>query len=240
MRSLPFFLLFIFLPFINWSQHQRLENYKNFDKPLMQFGVQLGMNNAGFNLIPTKDAFSAYGYRSIQAKSQPGMTIGMLTSIKLGSPVLRFRIIPTFSFQERVINYYSSPTTENGKEIFNEERVNSSNVDLPMLLQFRTLRYGNFTSYFIGGGQYSIDLQSTADKTQNTVDPFIKLQKKYWMGQAGIGVEFFAEYFKFGMEIKYSQGFHNVLIQDNSAVSNPLQSLRNNAWIFTITFEGGL
>jgi hypothetical protein len=60
------------------------------------------------------------------------------------------------------------------------------------------------------------------------------------MGQAGIGVEFFAEYFKFGMEIKYSQGFQNVLIQDNSAVSNPLQSLRNNAWIFTITFEGGL
>ena len=159
MRSLPFFLLFIFLPFINWSQHQRLENYKNFDKPLMQFGVQLGMNNAGFNLIPTKDAFSTYGYRSIQAKSQPGMTIGMLTSIKLGSPVLRFRIIPTFSFQERVINYYSSPTTENGKEVFNEERVNSSNVDLPMLLQFRTLRYGNFTSYFIGGWQYSIDLQ---------------------------------------------------------------------------------
>jgi hypothetical protein len=42
------------------------------------------------------------------------------------------------------------------------------------------------------------------------------------------------------MEVKYSQGFQNVLIQDNSAVSNPLQNLRNNAWIFTLTFEGGL
>ena len=240
MRFLSLILFVLLIPFTHWSQHQRLENYKNFDKALMQFGVQMGLNNAGFNLVPIKETHSLFGYRSIQAKSQPGMTIGMLTSIKLGSPVLRFRIIPTFSFQERVINYYSSPTTENGKEIFNEERVNSSNVDLPMLLQFRTLRYGNFTSYFISGGQYSIDLQSTADKTQNTVDPFIKLQKKYWMGQAGVGVEFFAEYFKFGMEIKYSQGFQNVLIQDNSAVSNPLQSLRNNAWIFTITFEGGL
>jgi hypothetical protein len=109
-----------------------------------------------------------------------------------------------------------------------------------MLLQIRTLRYGNFTSYFTGGGQYSIDLQSSADKTQNIVDPFIKLQKKYWMAQTGVGVEFFAEYFKFGMEIKYSQGFQNVLIQDKSEVSNPIQSLRNNAWIFTITFEGGL
>jgi hypothetical protein len=168
------------------------------------------------------------------------MTIGMLSSIKLGTPVLRFRFIPTFSFQERVINYYSNPKVKDGKEVFNEERINSSNVDFPMLLQIRTLRYGNFTSYFTGGGQYSIDLQSSADKTQNIVDPFIKLQKKYWMAQTGIGVEFFAEYFKFGMEIKYSQGFQNVLIQDKSEVSNPIQSLRNNAWIFTITFEGGL
>jgi hypothetical protein len=240
MRFSSLILFVLLIPFCHWSQHQRLENYKNFDKALMQFGVQMGMNNASFNLIPIKEAYSLYGYRSIQAKSQPGLTIGMLTSIKLGSPVLRLRIIPTFSFQERVINYYSSPKIQEGKEEFNEERINSSNVDLPVLLQFRTLRYGNFTSYFIGGGQYSIDLQSTVDKTQNLVDPFIKLQKKYWMGQAGIGVEFFAEYFKFGMEIKYSQGFQNVLIQDNSAVSNPLQSLRNNAWIFTITFEGGL
>lgn len=232
-------IIFIF-PLISWTQHQRLENYKNFDKALMQFGVQLGMINSSFNLLPKTEAFSLYGYRSIQAKSQPGMTIGMLSSIKLGSPVLRFRFIPTFSFQERVINYYSTPNTIGGKEVFNEERINSSNVDLPILLQFRTLRYGNFTSYFIGGGQYSIDLQSAADKTQNIVDPFIKLQKKYWMGQAGIGVEFFAEYFKFGVEVKYSQGFQNILIQDNSAVSNPLHSLRNNAWIFTITFEGGL
>ncbi len=240
MRFLPQLVITFTFPLISWTQHQRLENYKNFDKALMQFGVQMGINNAGFNLIPTLDAYSKYGYKSIQAKSQPGMTIGMLTSIKIGSPVLRFRLIPTFSFQERVINYYSNPKSLGEKDVFNEERINSSNVDIPMLLQFRTLRYGNFTSYFIGGGQYSIDLQSSIDKTQNIVDPFIKLKKKYWMGQAGIGVEFFAEYFKFGMEVKYSQGFQNVLIQDNSAVSNPLQNLRNNAWIFTITFEGGL
>jgi hypothetical protein len=240
MRFLPLLLFILLKPCLSWSQHQRLENYKRFDKAIMQFGVQMGMNNAGFNMVPVLNAYELYGYRSIQSKSQPGMTIGMLSSIKLGTPVLRFRFIPTFSFQERVINYYSNPKVKDGKEVFNEERINSSNVDFPMLLQIRTLRYGNFTSYFTGGGQYSIDLQSSADKTQNIVDPFIKLQKKYWMAQTGIGVEFFAEYFKFGMEIKYSQGFQNVLIQDKSEVSNPIQSLRNNAWIFTITFEGGL
>jgi hypothetical protein len=223
-----------------YAQHQRLENYKNFDKSWLQFGVQMGVNNASFNLIPTLNAYTSFGYRSIKAKSQPGMTIGMLTSLKLGTPVLRLRLIPTFSFQERVIQYFGNPLSVGGKETYNEERVNSSNVDLPLLLQIRTIRYGNFTSYCIGGAQYSIDLQSAADKTQNIIDPFIKLKKNYLMAQAGVGVEFFAEYFKFGMEIKYSQGFQNVLIQDFSAVSNPLSSLRNNAWIFTITFEGGL
>jgi hypothetical protein len=240
MRFLSFFILFIVFPVFSWSQHQRLENYKNFDRSYVQFGVQFGINTAGFNLVPKVDAYSSFGYRSIEVKPQPGLTIGMLTSLKLGAPILHLRFVPTFSFQERVINYYSNPKIVGGKEVFNEERVNSSNVDLPLLLQVRTMRYGNFTSYFVGGMQYSVDLQSAQDKTQNIVDPFIKLDKKYWMGQTGIGVEFFSEFFKLCLELKYSQGFKNVLIQDNSAVSNPLQSLKNNAWIFTVTMEGGL
>jgi len=41
------------------------------------------------------------------------------------------------------------------------------------------------------------------------------------------------------LEIKYSQGLQNVLVQDLSPVSKPINSLYNNSWIFTVTFEGG-
>ena len=241
MNFLKSILFFIFFSVSNCltAQHQRLENYKNFDKEVISFGVQMGFNYTGFNFAPTLNAFSAYGFRSIQAQSLPGAQVGLLASLKLGTPILRLRLIPTFSFQERVLTYYSAPKPNQTSEVSNEERVNSSNVDFPLLLQIRTLRYGNFTAFAVTGMQFSLDLQSMEDKSQNYIDPFIKIRKKDWMAQIGGGVEFFNEFFKLGLEIKYSQGLQNVLIQDLSPVSKPINSLYNNSWIFTVTFEGG-
>lgn len=221
------------------GQHQKLENYKNFDKEVLSFGVQMGFNYTGFNFTPTLDAYSAYGFRSIQAQALPGAQVGLLASLKLGTPILRLRFIPTFSFQERVIKYYSAPKTSQTTETYNEECVNSSNVDFPLLFQIRTLRQGNFTAFALTGMQFSLDLQSMEDKSQNFIDPFIKIRKMDWMAQFGGGVEFFNEFFKLGLELKYSQGLQNVLIQDLSPVSKPINSLYNNSWIFTVTFEGG-
>lgn len=235
-----FLYSFVFFCVLNaHSQHQRLENYKNFDKEVLSFGVQMGFNYTGFNFTPTWDASSAFGFRSIQSQALPGAQVGLLASLKLGTPILRLRLIPTFSFQERVIKYYSAPKQNQTSEVYNEERVNSSNVDFPLLLQIRTLRYGNFTAFALTGMQFSLDLQSMEEKSQSYIDPFIKIRQKDWMAQFGGGVEFFNEFFKLGLEIKYSQGIQNVLIQDMSPVSKPINSLYNNSWIFTVTFEGG-
>jgi hypothetical protein len=237
-KYLSFILVFVVCSNA-FAQHQKLENYKNFDKEIMSFGVQMGFNYTGFNFAPTLNAYSAYGFRSIQAQALPGAQVGLLASLKLGTPILRLRLIPTFSFQERVIKYYSAPKVNLTSETYNEERVNSSNVDFPLLFQIRTLRQGNFTAFAITGIQFSLDLQSMQDKSQNYIDPFIKIKKKDWMAQFGGGVEFFNEYFKLGLELKYSQGLQNVLIQDLSPVSKPINSLYNNSWVFTVTFEGG-
>ena len=238
LKYLSFILVFVVCS-NTFSQHQKLENYKNFDKEIMSFGVQMGFNYTGFNFTPTLNAYSAYGFRSIQAQALPGAQVGLLASLKLGTPILRLRLIPTFSFQERVIKYYSAPKANQTTETYNEERVNSSNVDFPLLFLIRTLRQGNFTAFALTGIQFSLDLQSMEDKSQNFIDPFIKIRKKDWMAQFGGGVEFFNEFFKLGLELKYSQGLQNVLIQDLSPVSKPINSLYNNSWIFTVTFEGG-
>ena len=232
-------IVVVFVSFFSSAQHQRLENYKNFDKEVLSFGVQMGFNYTGFNFTPAFNAYKDFGFRSIQAQALPGAQVGLLASLKLGTPILRLRLIPTFSFQERVIQYYSAPKLNQTQEVYNEERVNSSNVDFPLLLQIRSLRYGNFTAFAVTGMQFSLDLQSMEDKSQNYIDPFIKIRKKDWMAQFGGGVEFFNEFFKLGLEIKYSQGLQNVLVQDMSPVSKPITSLYNNSWIFTVTFEGG-
>ena len=145
----------------------------------------------------------------------------------------------SLSFQERVLNYtFQNPDPTATKDIVDEERVNSTNIDLPLMFQFRTLRYNNFASYVLVGGQYTIDLQSQQDASQDFIDPFIKIKKIDYFGQVGGGVEFFAPYFKFGIELKYSRSFMNSFIQDQTPVSKPLDKLFNNAWWVSFIFEG--
>jgi hypothetical protein len=220
------------------AQLQKPENYSKFDARLLHFGVQLGLNSNNFLLVTQPSLFSKYNYTSIVTERLPGAQVGMVVSLKCFTPIVRLRFVPTFSFIERVIKYQAFSKDVDDKIESIEKRINSSNLDFPLMLQLRTLRSRNFDAFCLGGIQYTYDLQSMADKTQNFIDPFIKLKKQNLMLQAGGGIEFFAEYFKLGIELKYSYGFQDVLIQDATVFSSPLKYLKNNSWIFSITFEG--
>jgi hypothetical protein len=106
------------------------------------------------------------------------------------------------------------------------------------MLQFRTKRLNNFTAYVLVGGQYSIDLQSQEKASQNYIDPYVKIKRNDVQGQIGGGLEFFAPYFKFGIELKYSHGFINSFIQDNTNIANPINKLYNKVWSLSLIFEG--
>jgi hypothetical protein len=236
---MQFRILIIYLLFFNlcFGQKYRQERYKNFDKKLFHFGFMLGINSSDFTVYQRNDAYQKYGLVSISNNSQPGGQLGILTTMKLGTPMLRLRFLPTLSFQERVLNYRSLDSL-NFKNGVGEERINSTNLDFPLMLQFRTKRYNNFIAYALFGIQYSMDLQSSEKASQNYIDPFIKIKKNDLQWQIGGGVEFFAPYFKFGLELKYSHGFKNSFIQDWTPVSNPIDQLYNKGWWFSIIFEG--
>ena len=234
-----FLILFIFLVMGISSQAQKFkqERYKNFDKRTFHFGFMLGFNSSDFTVYQDVNAYEKYGLKLLENDAQPGGQLGILTTMKLGTPVLRLRFIPTLSFQEKLLRYTFEDTLLNTDE-FGEERVNSTNLDFPLMLQFRTKRYNNFTAYALIGGQYSIDLQSQEKASQNYIDPYIKIKRNDLQGQIGGGVEFFAPYFKFGIELKYSHGFINSFIQDNTNIANPINKLYNKVWSLSLIFEG--
>ena len=98
--------------------------------------------------------------------------------MKLFTPTLRLRLIPSISFQEKVIQYtFDNPDTSQTFDLVEEERVNSTSLDFPLMLQYRTLRYNNFAAYLLAGAQYSIDFQSLESSSQNFIDPFVKIKK---------------------------------------------------------------
>lgn len=229
----------VFLAFPILSQKEKPQNYRRFDERTLHFGFMLGINNANFSTYPVIDAYEKYGLKSLVSSSQPGGQVGIVSTLKLGTPVVRLRFLPTLSFQERVLTYtYANPDPTITKDVFNEERINSTNLDFPLMFQFRTIRLNNFASYLLLGGQYSVDLQSQEKASQSYIDPFVKIKKQDLQGQIGGGVEFFAPYFKFGIELKFSHSFQNTFIQDLSPVAKPIDALYNRVWWISFIFEG--
>jgi hypothetical protein len=236
MRLVLFFIFFIV--FDGFSQREKPQNYRRFDEKTIHFGFMLGANTSTFTLIQKPNAYTDYGLKSLNVKSSPGGQVGIVSTLKLGTPVVRLRLIPTLSFQERVLTYQFEDPDDLENDFFNEERINSTNLDFPLMFQFRTLRVNNFAAYALIGAQYSTDLQSQEDASQDFNDPFIKIKQHDFQGQVGGGVEFFAPFFKFGMEIKYSHGFVNSFVPENTFIANPIQSTYNRVWWFSIIFEG--
>ncbi|MBI1837001.1 MAG: outer membrane beta-barrel protein [Flavobacteriia bacterium] len=221
------------------SQKELTKNYKRFDERVLHFGFMLGVNKSSFDVYTETDVYKNYGLTSLMSKSTPGGQVGIVATMKLKTPIVRLRFIPTLSFQEKVLIYnYVNPDPLVLTPIVKEQRVNSTNLDFPIMLQFRTHRLNNFAAYCLIGMQPTIDLQSQQYATQSSVAPFLKIYKKDFQGQVGGGLEFFAPYFKFGIELKYSQSFENNMIQDNTPVSLPIHSLYNKGWWLSFIFEG--
>lgn len=212
-------------------------NYRRFDERTFHFGVMLGANSSDFTIYQVPKAYEQFGVRSVSNRSQPGGQVGPVVTMNLGTPIVRLRFIPSFSFQERIIDYQFVDDSYTGSE-FNVERVQSSNLDFPLMFQFRTRRLNNFTAYALAGFQYTIDLQSQQNASQMFNDPFIKVKRNDFQGQVGGGIEFFFPYFKFGMELKYSHGVSDVFIQDGTTISKPIDQIYNRVWFFSIIFEG--
>ena len=237
MKIVVLFALMIVFP--AFSQKEKPQNYRRFDEKLVHFGFMLGANTANFSVVLKPDAYSTYGLKSLVAKSSIGGQVGIVSTLKLGTPVVRLRMIPTLSFQERVMTYsFEDLDPAATGDRVNVERVNSTNIDIPLMFQFRTLRVNNFAAYALFGAQYSVDLQSQENASQDFNDPFLKIRQHDYQGQVGVGIELFAPFFKFGMEVKYSHGFVNTFVPENTFIANPIDKMYNRSWWFSIIFEG--
>lgn len=232
------FILLFFFSFLATSQKEKPKNYKRFDEKTFHFGFMLGMNRSNFIVYQDVNAYSKYGVTSLTSQATPGGQVGIVSTMKVFTPVLRLRFIPTLSFQERVLNYTYQSHLDPSKDSIVQERVGSTDLDFPLMFQFRTLRYNNFAAYLLAGGQYTIDLQSQEKAAQNFIDPFIKIKRKDFQAQIGAGVEFFMPYFKFGIELKYSQSFKNSFVQDFTKPALPIERLYNNVVWLSFIFEG--
>ncbi len=233
MRTFFFVSLVIFQGFV-YSQRNG-KNYPHFEYKDFHFGAMLGTTSTSYRYEINDAGLLQDSILFMQFNQMPGLAIHVPVISWNPHAVFNIRFVPSISFHETEISYQY---TNRGKLKEKITRTQPTVLNFPLLLKLNTKRLNNFSAYAISGFSYSLDLASQEGVLQNSEDPILKLKKHDFAYQVGGGFDFYLEYFKFGIDIKLSNGISNLLIQDNTFYSNPLNSLKSQIWWFSLTFEG--
>lgn len=212
------------------------ENLPNFDLHRFHFGFHLSYNTSDFQMVLDPRSPFVDSLLVLSHAKQPGFNLSMVASLNV-NPFLSFRFAPSLSFQERILTYQFREPDNTSK--FFQKPVESTYLEFPLLMKYRSARINNFAVYLLGGGKFCIDMASQKD-VNNALDDevVVKLDKYDYAAEVGGGMDMFLTYFKFGIELKAAFGIPNLLIDDGTRFSTPIESLRSKVWTLSFTFEG--
>tara|TARA_B110000459_G_scaffold15179_1_gene14787 strand:- start:132 stop:845 length:714 start_codon:yes stop_codon:yes gene_type:complete len=230
-----FIILFLFIGAINsyGQMRKKPQNLINYDFKKLHFGFTLGINELNFNIKKNSNTLYNDTLLTLLSNSQKGFNLGIVTNLRIGK-FTDLRFIPTLVFGERNLNY--GFIDSNGKIDERVKRIESTLIDFPIYIKYKSARYNNFRTYVLGGIKYSLDVASQ-DKINDEGQEIVKLKKNDLMGEIGLGLDFYLEYFKFSPQIKLSYGILNLLSEDETVYTQSINHLKTNGWMISFTFE---
>lgn len=237
--------------FNSYAQKRKVLNLPEYDQQPYHFGFILAANNMLFTIKPVDNlpfikweadqspdiiADSLYVYE-ITSNGTPGFSIGILGSLRIGK-YTDLRFVPALSFGERMINY-GILTYKDGESSYIEveKSITSTLIEFPLFVKYKSKRLNNFAAYVTGGLKYTLDLASQNKSDNNLNDAEIKLNKHDLMGEVGVGVDFYTNYFKFGTEIRMGYGFFNLIKQEGNLYTDSIERLNSKIFLLSFTFE---
>ncbi len=218
-----------------FAQKPRIQNLPKFDKRNYHFGFLLAVNQMDFALKTVEDYQQFDSLVYLTSKPSLGFSIGIVGQIRLADPMV-VRFVPTLSFGDRSLEY----TIKQGDSVnlSQSKHVESTFMEFPILFKYKSRRLVNAQAFVLGGFKYTIDMASQAKKKNSLGEVPIKLSRHDFMGEIGTGFDFFLPYFKFGIELKMSYGFLDLLKREDNIYTNPVKRLGSKVFQLSFTFEG--
>ena len=236
LKSIKYLIILLLFLGISDSYGQRRKKPQNlirYDFKKLHFGFTLGMNELNFNIKKNSNTITNDTLLTLLSNSQKGFNLGIVSNLRIGK-YTDLRFIPTLVFGERHLHY--GFIDNNGVSDEKVKRIESTLIDFPVYIKYKSERYNNFRTYVLGGIKYSLDIASQ-DKIDDEGQEIVKLKKNDLMGEIGFGIDFYLEYFKFSPQIKLSYGILNLLSKDETVYTKSINHLSTNGWIISFTFE---
>jgi len=235
-------------------------NMATYDQDMFHFGFVLGVNQSLVTLTPIPDLRSRVfdstylpdilplpdsgKVLAINATPIPGFVVSIVANMQMGRH-FELQFVPSLSFGDRTINYdletyrFRPGATDPVQHITVIKKIPSTYINFPLEIKYKSLRYNNFRPYLLAGAQYSLDLASQAKKREqrNRNEKILKFNQNDIYVEAGVGFDFYNEWFKFGLELKMMYGLFDVLKRERNIYTDSIDRVSSKIFQVSFTFE---
>ncbi len=213
-----------------YAQDSGVPNRYKLDEYPFHFGFCLGVNVMNFIIQPNYQQYLKDSLLSDISNPNMGFQIQIVTNLRLGE-YFDLRFLPGISFGERDITFFKNNI------LINTQKLESNFLDFPLDLKYKAKRLQNIRPYVLTGADCRYDLAKSYNEDAGI---YINLKKIDFYFDAGTGIDFYLEYFKFSIELKYSLGFNNMINQrtsSNPQYENSISTLRSSIFLISFCFE---
>jgi hypothetical protein len=216
------------------GQKQKPKNESWYDEKPIHFGFSLGFNAMDYKITPSQMYYKTDSLYPEVSILNPGINIQIVTDALL-SKHFDLRFLPGVSFGQRVIRFY-----KNTKLVNDQQRLEASYLEFPLLLKYKGDRLNNVRPYVIGGLNFRYDL--AGKKEFDDAKPiYIRIKRPDLYYEMGAGMDFYLTYFKLSIELKMSNGLRNILVGEaapgHPEYYNAIEKIKSQIWVLAFHFE---
>jgi hypothetical protein len=215
------------------AQKNKIESLPKYDKQKIHFGFMLGINKTDFVISRIGEFNHLDSLYVVEVVPTTGFNLGIVTNLRLAEH-FDLRFVPDLAFSERdlIYTFYKYGALQSKVT----KKIESTFLEFPLELKFKSDRVANYRMYVLGGMKYSIDMVSQ-EKVANKDKDFVRLSRKDYGYTIGAGLDCYMQLFKLAFEVKMYHGLKNLLVPDPKIYSSSLSSLHSKIWLISITFE---
>jgi Outer membrane protein beta-barrel domain len=206
-------------------KRKHLEHY---DDKIIHYGFFFAAPTTRFSVKYNPAFLTADSATRIYSPGQTGFRVGFVTNFFLTED-FDFRMTPAVSLYSREVKYdYPGGSTRT-------ETRESTWVDIPFLLKYKSQRRNNSRMYLLAGA--SLGFETNVRRNQTAGSSKLATGNTDFALEYGIGFEQFFEYFKFSPEIRFSHGIPNLFRPTNNITSVGLERLTTHTVTIYLNFE---
>jgi hypothetical protein len=211
-------------------------NNPNYDNRKFTYGFLIGLHTSTYQIkyadtVVVKGTAGNPGLdtlHSVIPNWRGGFSLGFIVNYRIND-YLDLRLTPKVAFYEHTLRYNFT------NEKHRDELVETTMVEFPLLVKYKSMRRGNVRMYMIGGFKPAIE--ASGKKELENVTKSLEVKNVNMSLEAGIGLDLYFPLFKFSPEIRFSRGVTNILDNRKNDFGVPLKYVNTNTVTLYLLFQ---